>query len=71
MRATLVDRGDCYELELEPESMEDMAKLVRFALNVRKEVRSVDTYAFNDDTVKAWVMLGKRARSESVVKHGC
>ncbi len=68
MKATVTEHGACFDVHLEPESMEDMATLVRMGMNATKELRSRETYLFTDHTCSASIVLGKRKQATSCIK---
>uniref|UniRef100_A0A6M3LJU8 Uncharacterized protein n=1 Tax=viral metagenome TaxID=1070528 RepID=A0A6M3LJU8_9ZZZZ len=60
MKATINDHRAIFEIVLEPESMEEIAQLIRFKLNARKIVSGIYCSAYRDKTVRAGFFVGHR-----------
>jgi len=68
MKATMHDHDEQFSIELEPETIAEAAMLVRFGLNVTKEVKCADTIAYRDGTFLTWIAVGKRKQECGTVK---
>jgi len=68
MKVTLTELGQCFELNLTAETMEDQLALVRLGLNVTKERPSVTVGAYKSSGICASIRLGARAQTTSFVR---
>jgi len=50
----------CFGLDLTPETQEDIIVLVRLGINKTKELRGVFVDAYNDKTLSASIVIGKK-----------
>lgn len=67
MKAKLDEYEGCFSVTLEPETMEEMARLVRFGMNRTSDLRSASVQAYSDGTVYGRITIGKSKRSNSLV----
>ena len=67
MKVNAVEFEGCYSLELIAETIEDAAFLVRMGMDSTRELRSVGTNVYKDNTVRGHVVVGKRKQFDSVV----
>ena len=69
MKATVTETvGDSFWVELEAESVEETALLVRMALNVKKSPASVETTAYRSGKVSSWIVLDALAQASGQIK---
>jgi hypothetical protein len=68
VKVSVTEHEGCFEVELNPESIEDATLLVRMGLNVTKEVRTSMAYAPKNSTVSYTCVLGKRKQQRWTVE---
>jgi hypothetical protein len=68
VKVVLYECERSFGMEFTPETMQDAALLVRFALNATKDVRGIDTVASSDGVFTGYVVLGKRKNSDGSVR---
>lgn len=68
MKAELTEYGGCFSLDLKPESMEEQVLMARLGLGHKKELRSVNVYAYSNKTIGASVVIGKRKDCNGVIR---
>jgi hypothetical protein len=66
MKVTLTEHEGCFDIELVPETMQEVSQCVRFGMN-RTAVRSVNTHVFRDAEVRTNIVFGKSKRADSNV----
>lgn len=59
MKITLKEWEGCFGFDLEAESMQDAALLVRMGMNATKEIRHISATANQDGTFHGSLVLGK------------
>lgn len=70
MKAVLNEHGACFEIALEPETMDEAATIVRMGMNGTKDMHSVSASVYADKTVRGYLLFGQRKNSVSDVAPG-
>jgi hypothetical protein len=68
MQIKLIEHGNCFSFDLEPESIADAALIIRLKMNAKKEVRGVYASAHRDGHVSGALVIGKVRNERSGVK---
>lgn len=67
MKAKLIEHSSCFEILLNPETMEEAAQVIRFGINGKKELVRFSADAHRDFSISGYLLVGKRSRESSAV----
>ena len=67
MKINLNEYGGSFDLEIEAETKEDAAALVRLGMNHLQELRTCMTYVYSTGAIVASVVIGKSKKPTTIV----
>ena len=68
MKFTMIEHEGCFSFEMEAETMQDAALLVRFGTNATTEIRSISTSACKDGSFNSYCVIGKRKKADQYIR---
>lgn len=68
MKFNLVEYDGCFSLDMEAETLEDAAQIMRFKMNAKKEIRSINASAHKGGKIYGYIVLGKIRNVRSSIK---
>jgi len=60
MKVQFAEYNGCFNINLEPENKEETIQLVRLGINKTKELRGIYVDAYNNKTLEASIVIGKK-----------
>lgn len=67
MKVTVSEYEGCFGIEMQAETMEDAAFLMRLGMNRTSELRSAESYVGKSGSFDGCVVIGKRKQVTSTV----
>lgn len=69
MKVTFNSNNDVrFDINLEPETMQEAGQLVRFAMNATKKLEIAETIVYRDGTFQTWIGIGCRRITNGTIK---